>query len=106
MDSLTYSEAKACLQAVERSGLEDLLERYGEDVIKAALECGVEPEQIEEAYQGRYSSDKQFAQEMAEEVGRLPKNAQWPYTCIDWEHAAHELMMDYSEAGGHYFRNL
>ncbi len=37
---------------------------YGDnpDVILAALECGIDPDQIEEAYQGSYNNDEDFAQ--------------------------------------------
>jgi antirestriction protein len=59
---------------------------------------------IEENYQGEYSSDEDFAQQLAEDIGAINKNAQWPNNCIDWEHAASELMYDYFESNGHYFR--
>jgi hypothetical protein len=62
-------------------------------------------EQFEEAYQGRWPSDEDFAYDQAEQCDMLRK-VEWPYTCIDWEHAARELMYDYFESGGYYFRNL
>lgn len=61
---------------------------------------------FEEAYQGEYRSDEDFAEEMAEELGLIDNNLSWPHNCIDWECAAKELMYDYSEENGHYFRNL
>lgn len=61
---------------------------------------------IEEAYSGEFSSDKDFAQNMAEETGDMPKDSHWPLYCIDWEWAARELMMDYFEIDGYYFRHL
>jgi len=81
---------------------------YGDnpDVILAAFECGINADDIEEAYQGSYKDDEDFAQEMADQLGAIDKNAQWPMTCIDWERAARELMYDYSEHNGHYFRNI
>lgn len=39
-----------------------------------------------------------YAQELAEDIGAIPKDAQWPCTCIDWEQAARELQMDYTGA--------
>lgn len=63
-------------------------------------------EQVDEAYAGEYSSDEEFAQEMAEQTGAISKEINWPYTCIDWEYAAKELMYDYFEVDGYYFRNL
>jgi hypothetical protein len=60
----------------------------------------------DEAYQGEYDSDEKFAQEMADQLGAVDKNASWPMTCIDWEQAASELMYDYFESNGHYFRSI
>ena len=37
-----------------------------------------------------------FAQELAEDIGAIPRGAGWPCTCIDWEQAARELRMDYT----------
>lgn len=40
-----------------------------------------------------------YAQELAEETGAISSSsdAQWPLYCIDWERAARDLRMDYSE---------
>lgn len=76
------------------------------EVICAALYLGIAPDDIDEAYSGEFSSDEDFAQDMAEQLGAIDRNAKWPQTCIDWEHAARELMYDYCEHNGHYFRNL
>lgn len=61
---------------------------------------------FEESYSGLYSSDEEFAQEQAEETGMLDRDNHWPNNCIDWKQAAYELMMDYSEQDGYYFRNI
>lgn len=76
------------------------------EVVESALECGVSAKDIDEAYQGSYKNDEDFAQETAESLGAVDKDATWPRNCIDWEYAAKELMYDYSEHNGHYFRNL
>jgi hypothetical protein len=39
---------------------------------------------------------KDYARELAEEIGAIPDDAQWPCTCINWEEAASELAMDFS----------
>jgi len=39
---------------------------------------------------------QEYAQNLAEECGMVDTNARWPMTCIDWEQAAEELQMDYS----------
>ena len=61
---------------------------------------------FDEAYSGQFQSDEDFAMDMAEQVGDVPKDLHWPFTCIDWEKAGSELMYDYTEINGHYFRNL
>jgi antirestriction protein len=37
-----------------------------------------------------------YAEELAEEIGAIDRNARWPANCIDWEQAARELRFDYS----------
>lgn len=37
-----------------------------------------------------------YAQELADEIGAIPRDVAWPMTCIDWEHAASELKTDYT----------
>lgn len=44
----------------------------------------------------RDSYFEDYAQELAEDIGAIDRNASWPYTCIDWERAARELRMDYT----------
>ena len=40
-----------------------------------------------------------YARELAEDIhGAAIRNAEWPFSCIDWEQAAHDLRMDYSSA--------
>jgi len=45
----------------------------------------------------RESYFKDYAQELAEDIGAIPKDVGWPCTCIDWEQACRELKMDYIE---------
>ena len=47
-----------------------------------------------------------YAQELAEDIGAVDRNAAWPLTCIDWTEAAKELEQDYtlvSYQGEDYF---
>jgi hypothetical protein len=37
-----------------------------------------------------------YAQELADDIGAVPANVQWPMTCIDWDMAARDLKMDYT----------
>ena len=59
---------------------------------------------LEESYSGEFSSDEDFAEDMAEQCGQIQDNLQWPYTHINWKQAADELMFDYYEQDGHYFK--
>lgn len=63
---------------------------------------------FDEAYSGSYVNDEEFAQDMAEQNGDIPRSREvaWPLYCIDWEFAAKKLMYDYTKSNGHYFRNL
>jgi len=38
----------------------------------------------------------EYAQECAEDMGLIDNNAKWPATCINWEQAARELQMHYT----------
>ena len=40
---------------------------------------------------------KAYAQELAEEIGTLPKDIGWPLYHIDWDAAADALAQDYTE---------
>lgn len=73
------------------------------EVFAAAEDCEIPYESVEDAYQGEYSSDEEFAQEFAESCGLVNDDATWPSNYIDWERAARDLMYDYSTSNGHYF---
>ncbi|MEM9396273.1 MAG: antirestriction protein ArdA [Pseudomonadota bacterium] len=75
-----------------------------EEVFMAASVLEISPSMVEALYQGEFESDREFAFCMAEDLDLLNKEAQWPYTCIDWDTAARELLYDYEESNGHYFR--
>ena len=75
------------------------------EVIEAGIECEIEPEKIDECYAGSYNSDIDFAVELADSCG-FEEPTSWPNNCIDWERAARDLMFDYREHNGHYFRNI
>lgn len=76
------------------------------EAIDAGLECGISLNNIEEAYQGEYRCNTDFAEQMAEDLGLTSEKQEWPFNHIDWEAAAKDLMMDYSEHNGYYFRDL
>lgn len=62
-------------------------------------------EQAEEAFSGEFDNNEDFTQDLIEQTGELPKDLP-AYIHIDWEGTARDIMMDYSEQDGYYFRNL
>ena len=44
----------------------------------------------------RESHMKEYAQQLAEEIGAIGPDAGWPAYCIDWEQATNDLLMDYA----------
>jgi antirestriction protein len=78
---------------------------YDLDVLSAAVECDVQFSDINEAYNGEYKDDADFAENICEQIGAIPSDLP-SYIHIDWDWTAREIMMDYSEANGHYFRNF
>lgn len=44
----------------------------------------------------RDSYFKEYAMELADELGAISRETEWPQTCIDWDQAARELQMDYT----------
>jgi len=85
-----------------------LIERSNYDIeaLQAWLELGNDNfDDFEEAYQGEYSTDEDFAEQLCTECGDIPDELP-SYIHIDWEWTAREIMMDYVEENGYYFRNL
>ena len=74
------------------------------EAVLAARSLGYDPDSAEEAYQGHYRTDVEFAQQFAEDMGLIQPNLSWPYSSLDWSDAAAELMQDYCEEDGYYFR--
>lgn len=45
----------------------------------------------------RDSYFQEYAEQLADDIGAIDRNARWPVNCIDWEKAARELQYDYTE---------
>jgi hypothetical protein len=89
--------------------LEELADYNGNleiEIISAGIDCGIDLSNIDEAYSGHFITDEDFAEETAEQLGAIDRNVSWPMNCIDWNCAAKELMYDYLENNGYYFRNF
>jgi len=56
-------------------------------------------DRFRDAFQGEWDSEEGFAENLAEELGAVDRDASWPNDCIDWKRAARELFMgDYHSA--------
>ena len=44
----------------------------------------------------RDSYFQEYAEQFADDIGAIDRNATWPCNCIDWEKAAEQLQMDYT----------
>jgi len=102
---MLYSEAKKCLKEVDKDTLLDLIDKFGEDIVLQYCNDGYGLSNMDEAYQGQYDNDEDFTQQLLENTGDMPKDLP-AYIHIDWESTASDIMMDYFEIDGHYFRNL
>lgn len=63
----------------------------------AWISAGYDPDgDFADAYQGEWDNARDFAMHLADELGAIPADYSWPTSCIDWDQAARELMMDYT----------
>jgi antirestriction protein len=93
---------KQAKEMAEKNGLD---EEINQAYINIVGEKYATAEECEEAYSGRHDSNEDFVQELLEGTGTLPKDLPC-YIHIDWKGTARDIMMDYSEENGYYFRNL
>ena len=100
---MKYTQVKEAINYVGRDKLEELIEEYGIDVVEEYVNNGYSIKDFEEAYQGQYDNDEDFVMQLLEDCGDLPKDLP-AYIHIDWKRTAHDIMMDYFEVEGHYFR--
>ena len=62
---------------------------------------------FEESYRGYFNSPEDFAKELVEDCYDLKTTLPWfVLKHLDWDGIADELMADYWEDEGHYFRRL
>ena len=99
---MNYTQVKQCINEIGQDTLEDLLNYPGEEVIESAFECDIPLSNIEEAYEGEHPSDEIFVENLLCECGEVPNLPHYVY--VDWERTSKDVMMDYTESNGHYFR--
>ena len=74
------------------------------EIVNAAIDCDIQGSDIDEAYNGEFDDDADFVENLLTDCGDLPKLPNYIY--IDWDKTARDVMYDYCESNGHYFRNL
>ena len=90
----------------------DLLEDYEKDELANLRALTEEAEGYSEWAFGvtliREDCFEDYAREFAQDIGAISNDVDWPNTCIDWEWAARELRIDYTEVNfdgvGYLFR--
>jgi hypothetical protein len=104
--TMKYSQVKELITMMGRDHLVELLGWMEEDALVAALDLGLAWNIHDDfQYEGEHRSDEEFVQEMLDGTGDIPHDLPF-YIHIDWTATARDIMMDYSESGGHYFRNV
>ena len=91
-----------------QSYIEDYLQaidEYDEEVVEDFVEifgvCSISS--LSDAYQGKWDSGAEFAQNLAEDCGEVPTNMS-SWIEIDWKASWDNLSYDYTEgSGGHIF---
>jgi antirestriction protein len=74
-----------------------------QDIVDAGIDLDIPLDKIEDAYQGTYDNDEQFAEQYADDCGLVPESLSWPMYYIDWQLAARDLMQGFNSENNHYF---
>ena len=88
-------------EAQEAAELIASIEAQGIDIAAAAAWISYtgqawDRSSFEDSFQGEHDSFQEFAEELARDIyGDEIDAARWPFSCINWEHAARELSWDY-----------
>ena len=112
------------IEEEEKNRIKKKKEKTGDDkILELMEEWGIEEDQLAackaflsvmgldelsffgESYSGEFCNDAEFTQQLLADVGDVPMNLP-SYVCIDWECTAVDIMHDYIERDGFYFRFL
>ena len=105
MTELTYTQTKSLLDELGRPKVKELIEN-DMDMLKAACNLGISPRYIEDSYSGYWATDKEFVQYLLNEQDSRFLYDKPSYIHIDWAATARDLMQNYGEENGYYFRNM
>ena len=81
-------------------------EGYAENLSLDLLEVEDWMSEADERYSGEFYNDEEFAEALIEETEDLSGVPNFILYHIDWSGVARDLMHDYFEVSGHYFRNV
>ncbi len=86
---------------------EELIEEYGLEAVEAFIELySLEDLHLfRDSYEGQWDNDQAFVKELLTNIDAIPDGIP-AYVHIDWEWTTQEVMHDYTEGNGHYFRNI
>lgn len=90
-------------------GFAECRDHKGDDDAKAAYMKNIgewNSDNFDDAYQGEYESDEAFAEQLSDDIGMLDEVPENLRCYFDFERFARDLMMDYFEVDGYYFRSL
>lgn len=96
------------MEAQEKAELLSSVEENEREAWRAWLSNGMTPDldTMREAYYGEFASDYDFAVNIVEESGYLANVPENISNYFDYEAYARDLMFDFFESNGHYFRNF
>ena len=101
---MKYSEIKEILKKHDKDTIKELIEEFDDDLVYEYYNQGYDLSSMQEAYQGKYHNDADFVKQLLEDCGDLPELPAYVY--IDMDRTAEDVMMDYFEINGHYFRSM
>ncbi len=73
------------------------------EVFHAGIACGLSTDQVEDAYEGSFSSDEGMAEEHIKSTGMLQDVPDYVRTYFDVESFARDMMFEMYSDNGHYF---
>jgi antirestriction protein len=96
------------MEAQEKAELLTSVEDSEREMWRAWLSngCEADPDAMRDAYFGEFSSDVEFAEYLVQESGLLEGASDTLSRYFDFEAYARDLMFDFWESDGHYFRNM
>ena len=85
---------------------EEAYRGYADNLLLDLLEVEDWGSEAEENYSGEFYNDEEFSESLLEETEDLSSLPDIIRHNIDWNGVARDIMHDYFEVGGHYFRNV